>query len=40
MEPKYSEETLLKVCYVMGAVIMAVIGGISFCVCRVLKSIA
>lgn len=36
---KYSEDALLKVCYVMGAVIIAAIAGIAVCVNKVLEKI-
>lgn len=36
---KFSEETLVGVCYAVAAVIMCVIGGISFCLTKVLKSL-
>lgn len=39
MTPKYSEEALLRVCYTIGAVIIAVIAGISYCMGKVLDDI-
>ncbi len=39
MEPKYSENALLKVCYAMAAVIVVLVGGISYCINSVLKHI-
>lgn len=39
MTPKYSEKALLRVCYTMGIVIIAIIGGVAYCIGKVLDKI-
>lgn len=39
MQPKYSENTILKICYAVATVIIAAITGIAFCTVKVINKI-
>ena len=39
MHPKYSEKTLLKVCYAVAAVVIAVVAGCAFVINKVLDTV-